>query len=567
MNIQRFLPFAGVPAVLVSMVVLAAPSARAQWLRTVHDGFTTDWEGWPVLATDAAGDANPDLIQMQASRDESSVTFRLATGSELLLQEDFPIRLILDTDSNPATGTPVEGLGAELVWTFSSKSGSYRYGTGTTITVRHDDLALRALPAWSATDFEIRLDLDARPDGTHLLFPAETARVVISHAGGDRLPSTGHATVDLGAGSLATFAPTPLPRPGDGSLRLAAWNVLFGKIFDTNAAVTAAYDRILTVLAPDVISFEEIWDQSAAQLVTRLNQLVPEQGPWTAVKLDAGNIIAARFPIRQSWLVQSGYRESAALVDVSAVLGDSLLFIANHLRCCSANAERQDEADGLIQFLHNARNPGGAITLRPGTPMVLVGDFNLVGDSQQYTTLMTGDIVDNAGYGPDSPPDWDGSALADLVPLFPDSPEAATWWDNGSTYSPGRLDLILYTDSVLEALRGGVVATPFLAPELLGAWGLQAGDAWTASDHFAVWGDFRLTVAQPEPPQLGIQRLGDGSLRLDWPVVQGATGYRVEQAQALGGAWFEAGQTSALSWPLAAPVGGQAALLRVVALP
>lgn len=554
-------------AVLTLGLLLGPSSARAQLLRTVHDGFTADWQDVPVLATDPAGDASPDLIQLQGCRDESSVTFRLTTGTELLLQEDQPIRLILDTDCDPATGTAVEGLGAELVWTFSSKSGTYRHGTGGTLTVRHDDLGLRALPAWSAMDFEIRLDLEARPDGSHLLFPGDSLRVVVSKAGGDRLPATGAATLHLQDGGLAPWPVTPLPRTGDGSLRLAAWNVLFGEIFDTSPAVTAAYDRILTALAPDLISFEEIWDQSAAQLVTRLNQLVPEQGPWTAVKLDAGNIIAARFPIRQSWLVQSGYRETAALVDVSAVLGDSLLFIANHLRCCQANAERQDEADGLIQFLHNARNPGGAITLRAGTPMVLVGDFNLVGDGQQYATLMHGNIVDNASYGPDSPPDWDGGPLADLVPTFPHRPEAATWWDNGSTYSPGRLDMILYTGSVLEALRGGIVATPFLTPELLSAWGLQSGDAWTASDHFAVWGDFRLPVAQPDPPQLEIQRLGDGSLQLQWPAVDGASSYRVEAAAALGEAWGELGSTSGLSWPLPPPVGAAVGLLRVVALP
>jgi len=550
---------------MAGALLLPLRAARADWLRTIHDGFTSEWTGWPELCADPAGDGTPDLLGLQAARDESSISLRLLCGTEFLLQEDYALKMVLDTDCNPATGTPTEGLGAELVWTFNSKSGVFRSGA-TSTTVHHDDLALRALPAWSQSDFEIRLDLDARPDGSHLLFPTDSLRVVFYTPGGDRLPGTGSATVRLGAGSLPALPVISPLRPGDGSLRIAAWNVLFGNIFNTAAATTAAYDRILTALAPDVISFEEIWDQSAAQLQTRLGQLVPELGPWTAIKLDSGNIIAARYPIRQSWLVQSGYRETAALIDVSAVLGDSLLFIANHLRCCSADAQRQDEADGLIQFLHNARNPGGAITLRAGTPMVLAGDFNLVGERQQYVTLTTGDIVDNATYGPDSPPDWDGSALADLTPLFPGLPESATWWDNGSTYSPGRLDQLFYTDSVLENLRAGVVATPFLSGEQLGAWGLQAGDAWTASDHFAVWGDFRLPPANLETPDLGIERQGDGTLRLSWAAVPGAASYRVEQRGALGAAWTLVGNTGGLEWLLAAPAGADQRLYRVSAL-
>jgi endonuclease/exonuclease/phosphatase family metal-dependent hydrolase len=544
-------------------VLMSATASRAQWLRTIHDGFTDEWTGWPVLAVDPAGDHAVDLQLLQAARDETSLTFRLRLGTEFLLQESNTLRMLLDTDCNPATGTSVEGLGAELVWTFGSRSGTYRQGA-TTITVRHQHLGLRTLPTHSSTDYEITLDLAALPDGTHPLFPLDSLRAVFQVPSGDRLPAAGHATVQIGSGSLPALPNTPLPRTGDGTLRVAAWNVLFGSLFDTG--LTASYDRLLTALAPDIIAFEEVWDQSAAQTVTRLNQLVPELGPWTAVKRDVGNIIAARFPIRTSWLVQSGYRESAALIDASAVLGDSLLFVACHLRASGANAERQQEADGLIKFLHDARNPGGAITLRAGTPIVLAGDFNLVGDRQQLTTLLTGDIVDNATYGPDSPPDWDGSDLADLVPRFANRPEVATWWNNSSTYLPGRLDFILTTDSVLEAVRSGVVATPFLGDSLLAAWNLEAGDSWSASDHFIVWADLRLPQSSVEAPQLHIQRQADASLLLSWEAVSGAAAYRVEQAWTLGAPWMEVGVVTGTALVLPPPGQTDQRLFRAIAL-
>ena len=557
-------PMKKLTSLLLGIVLCGAHSATAQWLRVVHDGFTSDWEGWPVLATDAAGDASPDLQILQASRDESTLTLRLRLGADLLLQESNALKLALDTDWNSSTGTAAEGLGAELIWTFGSRSGSYKYGSTTAITVRHDDLGLRTLPTHSSSDYEITFNLAARPDGSHLLFPLDSLKAVVYQTGGDRLPSTGFSTVRVGAGSLPALAVRSPQRVDDGSLRIAAWNVLSSGLFNTT--YTNQYDRLLTLLAPDIISFEEVWNESAAQTVTRLNQLVPELGPWTAVKLDPGNVIASRFPIRNSWLVQGTYRETAALIDASSVLGDSLLFIACHLRCCTANAERQDEADGLIQFLKDARTGGGAITLPEGTPMLMAGDFNLVGDRQQLVTLLTGDIVDNATYGVDSPPDWDGGALADLVPLLPTLPDASTWWDNGSTYLPGRLDLMLYTDSALENVRSGILGTSFLGSTELAAWGVLATDSWDASDHYPVWGDFRLPVQSVEAPGLGIVRQGDGSLLLSWNAVPGATLYRVERAPATGEAWSVEGSLAGTSLALPMPTGAQQSLYRVVAI-
>jgi len=551
-------------SILLGAGLLCAPVAKAQWLRVTHDGFTPEWEGWPVLATDASGDANPDLQVLQASRDENTLTLRLRLGADLLLQETNTLKLALDTDWNTATGTAAEGLGAELVWTFGSRSGSYKYGTSTAITVRHDDLGLRTLPTHAASDYEVTFNLAARPDGTHLLFPLDSLKAVFYQSGGDRLPASGFSTVRIGTGSLPAEPARSPQRVADGTLRIAAWNVLSSGLFNTT--YTAQYDRLLTLLAPDIISFEEVWNETAAQTVSRLNLLVPELGPWTAVKLDAGNVIAARFPIRNSWLVQSNYRETAALIDASSVLGDSLLFIACHLRCCTANAERQDEADGLIQFLKDARSPGGAITLPAGTPMLMAGDFNLVGDRQQLVTLVTGDIVDNATYGVDSPPDWDGSPLRDLVPLLPTLPDAATWWDNGSTYLPGRLDLMLYTDSALENLRSGILASSFLGAAELAAWGLLASDSWDASDHYPVWGDFRLPVQSVEAPGLGITRLADTTLQLSWNAVAGATAYRVESSPNSQAGWITVGSLTGTSLLLTAPAGSDQALYRVIAI-
>jgi len=51
-----------------------------------------------------------------------------------------------------------------------------------------------------------------------------------------------------------------------------------------------------------------------------------------------------------------------------------------------------------------ARTPEGVVQLPPGTAITVLGDLNLVGGTQPLDTLLTGDIQDNARYGPDSLP-------------------------------------------------------------------------------------------------------------------------------------------------------------------
>ena len=65
-------------------------------------------------------------------------------------------------------------------------------------------------------------------------------------------------------------------------------------------------------------------------------------------------------------------------------------------------------------FVRDLKNGLGPFTLEYDTPIVHVGDFNLVGYRQQLTTLTDGDIVYEASYGIDFLPDWDDSPLTDL---------------------------------------------------------------------------------------------------------------------------------------------------------
>ncbi|MCH7613838.1 MAG: T9SS type A sorting domain-containing protein, partial [Candidatus Marinimicrobia bacterium] len=58
-----------------------------------------------------------------------------------------------------------------------------------------------------------------------------------------------------------------------------------------------------------------------------------------------------------------------------------------------------------------------------------------------------------------------------------------TWRRDNSSFSPGKLDYILYTDSVLDTAKHFVVNTMTMDSVSLSEYGLDAWDSYNASDH------------------------------------------------------------------------------------
>lgn len=108
------------------------------------------------------------------------------------------------------------------------------------------------------------------------------------------------------------------------------------------------------------------------------------------------------------------------------------------------------------------------------------------------TTLLTGNIINENIFGTDFNPDWDESALADSRPYVTGLPMNFTWFDEGSSFGPGRLDFIAYTSSVLELTNNYTLFTRALPPDTLSEYNLLEEDAVIASDHLPVVSDFFL---------------------------------------------------------------------------
>lgn len=489
------------PALLTLMLCCAAGPVLAGSEPILVDGLFDDWAATVPAATDPSGDgggSGVDFTSLWVANDENWLYIRFDTGVEVQPDEQQHISFALDTDLNAATGQSIAGIGAELVWNLGQRNGTF-YAPGS-FGIDHRDIGLVVGATVSDTQFEIAIRRNSVPLGVGPLFPGSATRVAIVDAAGD-------AIVFDGPGYAFDASPVPVPsipigRDDPGHVRIASYNIQQDGLFDGGFR-EGVLDRIFDAVDADVWVINEVWNHSAAEVAAKVEQFRPSGvgESWSAVKLDQGNVIVSRYAVLDSWLILPGARLTAVLLDLRPDYDTDLLVVANHWSCCTADANRQNQADALTAFLRVARNPGGVITLAQGTPIVAAGDFNLVGWQAQLHTLLTGDIADNTMWGPDSPPDWDGSPFKRTFPRHQDARFAYTWRNDFSSFYPGKLDYIVYTESAADLHNHFVVDTRTMTPASLAAAGLEASDTESGSDHSTVVADFSFggTASVPFP--------------------------------------------------------------------
>ena len=252
------------------------------------------------------------------------------------------------------------------------------------------------------------------------------------------------------------------------------------------------FARIINAINPQIIGFNETGQTSEQDVYDVLAASLG--GVWYILKHNPENITASRFPIVGTWDVHDKIK--ATLIDLDAELHNFpyMLFVVGHLSCCGNDNSRQEQADRFIEFVLDAKTPGGEITVPENTPIVFLGDMNLVGYSQQYYTIIEGDIQDTDSYGEGGFPDWDNSELEDVICRQTDKRMAYTWRHDNSEYPPGRLDFIFYTNSVISTAKSFTLQTEIMSEERLENYNLLWNDTKEASDHFPVVADFNFLI-------------------------------------------------------------------------
>lgn len=333
----------------------------------------------------------------------------------------------------------------------------------------------------------------------------------------------GDAALDRGSALDLRLSDLPAPGPDAprwslsrqraSDLRLVSYNVYFDAPFTSGSTAEARLKRLVRALDADVWALQEVWKTDPTVVGARFDAWAPLPGGqrWS-VRKAGDTVTVSRFPVTLHHTAPgsgSGRQVSLALIDLpDGTFARDLYLLNNHFPCCGGaqnDALRQAEADRVVAWLRDARTAGGAIDLPAGTLLVVAGDLNLVGSTAPLTTLLSGDISDETSHGADSPPDWDGSALFDAHPRHNGSGSADyTWRDDGGIYQPGRLDFVLYSDSVASVGRTFVLNTMTLPAAELAAAGLQAEDVTlkpatggTNYDHLPVVVDFVVAPTQP----------------------------------------------------------------------
>ena len=470
-------------------------------LRAAHpiviDGLFDDWQEVPITIIDSEGDYNyDDWAELKITNDDDFIFFKISLHSEnTLLQNWNNFFLYIDADRDSLTGHPYRGLGVELAWHFGNRTGQYFEQDGI-IDLWQNDITLRQAPTVTSTEFEIAI---AR--GSFVLSDPDSIAVIFSSFfdTGDYMPdSWGGVVYQLDTTVVGPAEPVLLEKSGT---RLISYNTLNTGILEPDRQ--AKFQRILQALNPDIIALQEHSEWN--EIGDIISSWFPED-TWYQGYTFRDLVVLSKYPIINQANLISSERTMCALLQTDDPVNPNLLILNSHFSCCDNDDDRQEQVDELVQVLREWRlNDNGPFELPEGTPMFHVGDFNFVGYREQIETVSVGDIQDEATYGIDHPLDWDGTAITDLFSRHTHKRMAYTWRSDGSSFNPGKLDYVLYTDSNLSILNHFVLNTLAMPDSVLNEWELEAEDTNEASDHLPRIVDFMVTnlgiVGEPDLPQ------------------------------------------------------------------
>lgn len=452
------------------------------------DEIYSDWNEGNLRTEDPTGDVSAEKIDFSnlwVSNDEEYIFISFDLGKEINLQDFNKLALYIDMDNSIASGEIQNGIGADLIYNFGDREG-IMYIDGFLYFIGHNDIGLITAPTVSSERFEIAIKRSGNISNDTYNFN-DNVKLYLEDdiSNGDKIPdNVGGISFNFDNSISQNTPEFSFTKQDDTNLRILCYNSLFDGLFEDSQR--SAQRRLVTAANPDIIGFQEIYDHDANDVASVIESLLPlENGAeWYRAKISPDIIVISKFPIIGIFPISGN---GAFRID----LGEKeMLLIVAHLPCCGSDFGRQEEADHIISFLREAKNGNAGFQLENGSPIVIMGDMNLVGLRRQRETLLTGDILDEATYGPDINPDWDGGSLTDARFYNTGQPASVTWFSSGSSFNPGRLDYIIYSSSAMTLKNSFSFYTPTMANADLDNLGLNRFDSDASSDHIPLIGDF-----------------------------------------------------------------------------
>ncbi len=457
-------------------------SATAQ---VVVDGLYTDWSEDNVSIEDAFDVQDLDIRKVWIANDEERLYVRFDANEEFDLQDDEDVALFIDADNDPSTGFSVNGIGAEISYYFGDRDGFLNF-PNTFQGVNHFTMGLIAIPTTTSKTFEIAVDrLISTNQGT--IEMGSTIAISMQNGNADVVPNEDGGVLYELENTTSDISSYSLVKESDDLVRVMSYNVLRDGFLDSSQA--SSLRAIMTAMNPDIIAFQEIYDQPLNQLAELINDLLPlpDNRSWSFAKTGPDIIVFTKGNVEE--FAPIGSNGVFLLTDENSE--NPMLLYNVHLPCCDNDVDRQNEIDRILGVMRDKESSWDiGFDYPEDVPLIITGDFNMVGLSQNYQSFLEGDIDNESTYGSDFAPDWNGNNLIDANPYVTGYPANYTWRNQSSSYIPGKLDLMFYTGSVLQQKNAFVLDTEFLADAELGAFNLASNTTARASDHLPLIVDF-----------------------------------------------------------------------------
>jgi endonuclease/exonuclease/phosphatase family metal-dependent hydrolase len=448
------------------------------------DGLFNDWGNVPVAYQDIDNDhVDADYSTLKITYDSEFLFIYINFHeNEYLMQNWNDFHLYIDSDNDQSTGNLIRGVGADLIWSFGGRSGK-QYINGQESTVYQNDLTLRIAPTVTSSEFEIAIARGSSPltlNNQQIMTQGKIVFSELEGGTGDFIPDElGGVSFSIGEDFIIGPEPITIERLNESDLRVVSYNTLNEGILDSDRQ--DHFKRILQTIDPDIIALQEHsdWDE-----IHDIIQSWFPQEQWYASWTYRDLVILSRFQIIHDANIISSERTMAALLDTEDELGKNLLIFNSHLSCCDNDEGRQEQVDEFSSVWRNwVQNGNGPFELEYGTPFIHLGDFNYVGYNQQVETIKTGDIINENDFGVDFLPDWDSTAIIDLFSRQTHKRMGYTWRNDGSSFNPGKLDYIFYSDASIDTGKHYILNTLAIDQTALDNYNLQLDDTQEASDH------------------------------------------------------------------------------------
>ena len=103
-----------------------------------------------------------------------------------------------------------------------------------------------------------------------------------------------------------------------------------------------------------------------------------------------------------------------------------------------------------------------------------------------------GNIDNENEFGNDFYPDWDSTPIVELYPRHTHKRMGYTWRNDNSSFNPGKLDYIFYSDATIDSGRNYILNTLSMDQASLNQYSLQEADTEIASDHLPLVFDIKV---------------------------------------------------------------------------